>query len=558
MRRAWFFGLIVLAIAGAIGFFFWGPTSGGAVDAPYRLASVDRGPITASVRATGTLNPITTVVVGSQLSGQVVEILADYNSPVKAGQVVARLYAEQIRARRDAAAADVAQSRADLAQRRAQVERTRATKQRAQAALQDTTAQRDRTTAQFADARRNLERQQELFNRGISTPIALDTARTQAEVQKAALASNEALIASAKAELIGLDADVALGEAQVKSAEAAILQREAKLRDAEIDLDRTQIRSPVDGVVVQRQIDLGQTVAASLNAPTLFTIAQDLREIDIQANIDEADVGRMKEGQTVSFTVNAYPNRTYEGRVRMVRLGAQTLQNVVTYTTIVRVQNDDLSLLPGMTANVQILTDERPSALRVPNAALRFKPAGVAAPPPPVAPPAGAAVAASASGPPRGGRALQELRERVAAEVQPTPEQTAAIERIFADARANFQGRDAGLFDEERRTAFRQIRREMEDKIAAALDPERRTKFMAITAESRLGDGGAPGRAFVLDGEGRPKLISLRLGVTDGSVTEVLGGELKEGDAVIVGGGPKAQGPAQENLPVRPRGPRMF
>jgi len=550
--------LIVLAIAGAIGFFFWGPTSGGAVDAPYRLASVDRGPITASVRATGTLNPITTVVVGSQLSGQVVEILADYNSPVKAGQVVARLYAEQIRARRDAAAADVAQSRADLAQRRAQVERTRATKQRAQAALQDTTAQRDRTTAQFADARRNLERQQELFNRGISTPIALDTARTQAEVQKAALASNEALIASAKAELIGLDADVALGEAQVKSAEAAILQREAKLRDAEIDLDRTQIRSPVDGVVVQRQIDLGQTVAASLNAPTLFTIAQDLREIDIQANIDEADVGRMKEGQTVSFTVNAYPNRTYEGRVRMVRLGAQTLQNVVTYTTIVRVQNDDLSLLPGMTANVQILTDERPSALRVPNAALRFKPAGVAAPPPPVAPPAGAAVAASASGPPRGGRALQELRERVAAEVQPTPEQTAAIERIFADARANFQGRDAGLFDEERRTAFRQIRREMEDKIAAALDPERRTKFMAITAESRLGDGGAPGRAFVLDGEGRPKLISLRLGVTDGSVTEVLGGELKEGDAVIVGGGPKAQGPAQENLPVRPRGPRMF
>jgi HlyD family secretion protein len=558
VRRAWFFGLIVLAIAGAIGFFFWGPTSGGAVDAPYRLASVDRGPITASVRATGTLNPITTVVVGSQLSGQVVEILADYNSPVKAGQVVARLYAEQIRARRDAAAADVAQSRADLAQRRAQVERTRATKQRAQAALQDTTAQRDRTTAQFADARRNLERQQELFNRGISTPIALDTARTQAEVQKAALASNEALIASAKAELIGLDADIALGEAQVKSAEAAILQREAKLRDAEIDLDRTQIRSPVDGVVVQRQIDLGQTVAASLNAPTLFTIAQDLREIDIQANIDEADVGRMKEGQTVSFTVNAYTNRTYEGRVRMVRLGAQTLQNVVTYTTIVRVQNADLSLLPGMTANVQILTDERPSALRVPNAALRFKPAGVAAPPLPAAPPAGAAVAASASGPPRGGRALQELRERVAAEVQPTPEQTTAIERIFADARANFPSRDAGLSDEERRAAFRQIRRDMEDKIAATLDPERRMKFVAITTESRPSDGGAPARAFVLDGEGRRKPVSLRLGVTDGSVTEVLSGELKEGDAVVVSGGPKAQGPVQENLPVRPRGPRMF
>src|SRR5688500_15785303 len=156
-----------LAVAGAAGFYAWGPAGGSAADAPYRVAAVDRGPITASVRATGTLNPITTVVVGSQLSGQVVEILADYNSPVKAGQVVARLYAEQIRARRDAAAADVAQGKADLAQRRAQLERTRATKQRAQASVQDMLAQRDRTTAQFADARRTLDRQQELFNRAI-------------------------------------------------------------------------------------------------------------------------------------------------------------------------------------------------------------------------------------------------------------------------------------------------------------------------------------------------------------------------------------------------------
>ena len=560
MRRAWFFGFSVLALVGAAGFFAWGASGGGAADAPYRLASVDRGPIIAGVRATGTLNPITTVVVGSQLSGQVVEILADYNSPVKAGQVVARLYAEQIRARRDAAAADVTQARADLAQRRAQVDRTRASKQRAQAAVQDMLAQRDRTTAQLADARRTLERQQELFNRAVGSQTALDTARTQAEVQKAALASNEALTASARAELIGLDADIALGEAQVKSAEAAILQKEAKLKDAEIDLDRTEIRSPVDGVVVQRQIDLGQTVAASLNAPTLFTIAQDLREIDIWANIDEADVGRMKEGQSVSFTVNAFPNRTYEGRVLMVRLGAQTIQNVVTYTTIVRVHNADLSLLPGMTANLQILTDERPSALRVPNAALRFKPAGSAASGP-AAPPAGAAVAASAGGPPRNGRALQELRERLTAEVQPTPEQAAAIERIMADARANFPGRDPGLSDEERRAAFRQLRREMERRIAAALDPERRVKFLDIAAEARPGapsDNGAPGRAFVLDGDGRAKPVSLRLGVTDGSVTEVLGGELKEGDAVAVGGGPKAQGPGQETLPVRPRGPRMF
>src|SRR3954451_2325977 len=143
VRRGWVFGVIALAAAAAGGYYHYGPAGGNAADAPpYRVAAVDRGPITASVRATGTLNPITTVVVGSQLSGQVVEILADYNSPVKAGQVVARLYAEQIRARRDAASADLAQGRADLAQRRAQLERTRATKQRAQAALQDMTAQR--------------------------------------------------------------------------------------------------------------------------------------------------------------------------------------------------------------------------------------------------------------------------------------------------------------------------------------------------------------------------------------------------------------------------------
>ena len=272
------------------------------------------------------------------------------------------------------------------------------------------TAQRDRTAAQLADARRNLDRQQELFSRSIGTQMAFDAARTQAEVMKAALTSGEAQIAAAKAELVGLDADIALGEAQVTSAEAAILQRKARLRDAEIDLERTEIRSPVDGVVVQRQIDLGQTVAASLNAPTLFTIAQDLHEIDIWANVDEADVGRMKEGQAVTFTVSAYPNRTYEGRLHMVRLGAQTLQNVVTYTTIVRVRNQDLTPLPGMTANVLILTEERPDALRVPNAALRFRPAGTSAPAP-----AGAAAATAAE--PRPGQT--ERRRRAGAGVRP-------------------------------------------------------------------------------------------------------------------------------------------
>jgi HlyD family secretion protein len=559
VRRLFAFGIVALALAGVIAFFVWNPTGGSAADVPYRLAPVDRGLITASVRATGTLNPVTTVLVGSQLSGQIVEILADYNSPVKAGQVVARLYSEQIKARRDAARADLEQGRADLGMRRAQIERTRATKLRAEAAVQDMQAQRDRATAQLADARRNLERQQELFARRVGSENALDTARTQTEVQKAALASAEAQIASARAELKGLDADIALAEAQLKSAEAVILQREAKLKDIEIDLDRTDIRSPVDGVVVQRQIDLGQTVAASLNAPTLFTIAQDLREIDIYANIDEADVGRLKAGQPVSFTVNAHPNRTFAGTVRLVRLGAQTIQNVVTYTAVIGVENRDMALLPGMTANLQIVTDERRNALRVPNAALRFRPAGAA---PAVAQ---APAPATDEGPRQargGGRPFQELRQRLADEVKPTPEQSAAIDRIFTDARSGFPGRAAGLSNEERRAAMRQSHRDIHEKIAAALDPERRARYEAIARDAGQGnaarpDSGTPGRVYVVRADDAPAPAALRLGVTDGSHTEVLAGDLDEGAGVIVGGGPRAQA-AAEPVPSRPRAPRLF
>jgi HlyD family secretion protein len=560
VRRLLVFGLLALALAGLVAFFVGNPTGGSAADVSYRLASVDRGLITASVRATGTLNPVTTVLVGSQLSGQIVEILADYNSPVKSGQVVARLYSEQIKARRDAARADLEQGRADLAMRRAQIERTAATKQRAEAALQDMQAQRDRATAQLAEARRNLERQQELFGRGVGSQTALDTARTQADVQRAALASSEAQIASARAELKGLDADIALAEAQLKAAEAVILQRQAKLRDIEIDLERTDIRSPVDGVVVQRQIDLGQTVAASLNAPTLFTIAQDLREIDIYANIDEADVGRLKAAQPVSFTVNAYPNRTFTGTVRLVRLGAQTVQNVVTYTAVIGVENRDMALLPGMTANLQILTDERRNALRVPNAALRFRPAGAS----PALPAAQPAATPAGDGPRQGrggGRPLQDLRQRLAEAVQPTPEQSAAIDRIFAEARSGFPGREPGLSDEERRGATRQARRDIQDKIAAALDPERRAKYEAMMADARPGgaagtDGGMPGRVYVVGQDGAPVPVALRLGVTDSSYTEVVAGDLPEGSGVIVGGGPRTQ--AAEPAPSRPRTPRLF
>ena len=258
MRRFLFATVVAALVAGAAGLFVWSPRGGSAADVPYRLGAVDRGAITASVRATGTLNPVTTVLVGSQLSGQVVEILADYNSEVREGQVVARLDATQIRARRDAAHADVEQARADLGMRKAGIDRIRATRVRAEATLRDLAAQRERVAAQLADAKRTLDRQTELIARNIASQAGFDTAKTATEVQKATLDSVEAQIASQKAELVGLEADIALAEAQTRSAEAAILQKQAKLRDAEIDLSRTDVKSPVDGVVVQRNIDLGQ------------------------------------------------------------------------------------------------------------------------------------------------------------------------------------------------------------------------------------------------------------------------------------------------------------
>lgn len=376
--RKWLIGSGLAALVAAGGYWALRPAGGSANEAAYRTSAIDRGQITAAVRATGTLTPMTTVLVGSQLSGQIVEILADYNSQVKAGQIVARLNSDQIKTRRDAAQADVLQAKADLLVKRAQLDRARSTRLKANSTVKDLEAQRDRTAAQLADAKRTFERQNELFNRNTGSQQALDTARTQVEVQTATLASSEAQIASAKAELNGLDADILLAEGQVQSGQALISQREAKLKDILIDLERTDIRSPVDGVVVQRQVDLGQTVAASLSTPTLFQIAQDLRTIDIYANVDEADVGRMKRGQPVTFTVNAYPSRTFEGRVEMVRLGAQTIQNVVTYTGVIRVANADMALLPGMTANLQVVTEDRSDVLRVPNAALRFRPAGTA------------------------------------------------------------------------------------------------------------------------------------------------------------------------------------
>jgi HlyD family secretion protein len=257
------------------------------------------------------------------LSGQIVEILAGYNDRVRTGQILARLNSDQIRFRRDAAKADLAQARATKI-------------------MQEATA---------ADADLAYTRQAKLRQGGAVSELIYDAARTAAVVSKAQL--------------------------QVTSAK--IDQMEAVLHQVEVDLSNTDIRSPVDGVIIQRSVELGQTVAASLQSPTIFTIADDLRHMEIAASVDETDVGRVMPGQRVTFTVSAYPDREFEGKVKQVRLGSQTVSNVVTYTGIVSIENPKMELLPGMTASVKIETDSRVDVLLAPNAALRWRPVGAIA-----------------------------------------------------------------------------------------------------------------------------------------------------------------------------------
>ena len=316
--------LIVAALTGALmaGAYLLAPATGNSTgNLRYRLATVDQGSIVAVVNATGTINPITTVIVGSQLSGQVVEILANHNDEVKAGQIVARLNSDQIRYKLDAAKADIAQMKA------AKI-------------MQEVEA---------GQAERNYLRQKALRPSGATSEATYDAAESKFETSKA----------------------------QLEVIAAQIQQREAALRQIEVDLRNTDIRSPVDGVVIKRDVELGQTVAATYQAPTLFTLADDLHHMEIAANIDETDVGRIRQGQQVVFGVTAYPGREFEGRVRQVRLGSTTVSNVVIYTAIISIENPKLELFPGMTANLRIETAAKPNAYRVPNAALRWAPVGM-------------------------------------------------------------------------------------------------------------------------------------------------------------------------------------
>jgi len=309
--------LILLLVAGGAGYAYW-RMGNEESEPPYLTAPVTSANIRQVVSSTGTLQAVTTVLVGSQVSGTIAKLNADFNSKVAKGQVVAALDQAKFAARVDEARANLLSAQATLAKAKVSV----------------------------ADAERTLRRTKELKERELVSQSELDAAQS----------NNDA------------------GRAQMNVAEAQVGQAKAALNQASIDLGYTVIRSPVDGIVISRTVDVGQTVAASLSAPTLFTIANDLTQMEVHTNVDEADVGNIREGQQVSFTVDAHPNRRFRGKVHQVRNAPQIVQNVVTYDAVVRINNKELLLMPGMTANVQFLVAEKEDVLAIPNIALRFRP----------------------------------------------------------------------------------------------------------------------------------------------------------------------------------------
>lgn len=433
----------------------WWVWNRNAAGAEFITAKVERGNLRTSVNATGTLQAVTTVQVGSQVSGTISALSADFNSAVKKGQVIAQLDPALLQAQRDQVKANLEQARANLANAEARVKAAQASVETQRAGVSSADANLAALKAQRDDAQSFFERQTALIESGLITQREFETARTSLRAaderyKQAAAQLQQARIAEQTSSTAGL----AQARADVKQAQAQVQQTAAALRLAEVNLSHTTIHSPIDGVVVSRNVDVGQTVAASLQAPTLFTIANDLTRMQVIANIDQADIGVINESARASFTVDAFPGQRFSGAIRQIRLNPQNVQNVVTYNVVLDVENPELKLKPGMTANLTVTIAERNNVLRIPNAALRFTPQGV------------------------------------------TQEQIRAMLNA-----------DAGDKREERQRA---------GQTTAIIQGQRRI-------------------VWTLSADKQPQPKKIKLGITDGVNTEIIEGELKEGDVIITG-----------------------
>jgi HlyD family secretion protein len=549
-KSIWMASAVVLALAGGGAGWWWMQQSDPSAVA-WRTGVVERGSLQATVSASGTVNPVTQVSVGSQVSGQVRQVLVDFNAEVKAGQLIAEIDPETFEYRVRSAQADLDAARASVLTAQANASASRAAISRAQTDL--------------AEARRVHERNQQLVAQAF-------IAQSEADRTRAVMASAEEGVKAAQAQL-GVSA------AQITTAQAIVAQREAVLAQARVDLGRTQIKSPVNGIVIKRTVERGQTVAASLQAPELFVIAQNLSDMQVDASIDEADVGRIRPGQKATFTVDAFPGQTFEGQVNLVRKAGQNVSNVVTYVAVIAFSNATGRLLPGMTANVRVVTDVRADALKVPNAALRVRLPGVE----PVKVETAKVEAnteankstlasaevqkglksetpaspASAGGGPAG--AMAEFRQRLVTELALDAAQQQKVDAIYTAARPEF-GKLRELPEDQRAKARERLLADIRAQVGDVLTPEQRPKYAALVAES-AGRQTTRGRLFVAGADGKAVAYDVRLGLTDGTSTELIvppGSALAEvfkpGATVITGQPSAAAGAAQ---PSASRSPRM-
>ena len=498
------FGLAAMAVAA----WYWYANSDAAASKPvYRLAKLETGNIANTVTASGTLKALITVDVGTQISGQVKQLMADFNTEVKAGQVIARLDPASFEAK-------VAEADADLATAKGNVLLMLA---RLDGMVTDTR----QAKSQLELAKLDLARKKELLP---SKAIAQST-------YDQAVATHE----QAEAKYQGMIAKESEQKAQIEVAKAQVMQKEATLTQRRIDLENTYIRSPVDGVVIARNVDVGQTVAASLQSPILFTIAQDLKQMNVEVNVDEADIGRIREGLTASFTVDSFPGRTFPGQVRQVRKAPKEVASVITYTVVVSTQNPDLRLLPGMTANVTFQIARRDNVVLVPNAALRFRPGNARS--------ERSSTDAAAATPNRA-NGQDRMRQQIATlkrELELTKDQEEKVIAIYREMGQKLrQMRESGTPFDALREEMAKLRRAAEEKIAALLSPEQRSKFDDLRGAAS-DSGPRRGTVYVLGADGEPKAVRIMIGITDGTNTELVSGEIKAGDQIVVGADTKGR-----------------
>ncbi|MBI1748755.1 MAG: efflux RND transporter periplasmic adaptor subunit [Acidobacteria bacterium] len=493
-------------------------------------ATISQGDIRYKVSATGVVQAVTTVQVGSQISGRIQNLYADYNSVISKGQLLAQIDPATF-------SAAVDRSKALLATAEASIKTAEASLANRRAELLNAKANSEATRVAETDAKRALARSQELFQAGLIPARDLESVQATADQ---ATARHE----QARAQVTQSEAQIRSASAQLEQAKAQVQEAKANLEMSDINLKYTTILSPIDGVVIERNVDAGQTVAASLQTPTLFLIAQDLTRMQVLAAIDEADIGSISENARVEFTVDAFPGERFAGKIQEIRLNAKTVQNVVTYSVVISVENPHLKLRPGMTASISIIIAELSDALKVPNAALRFRPTNSPEDIDRAAVPGSAKKDSAATGP-RG----------------ETSTPTAANPSASAAGASASMGGGEGLSAEKKA----RLRKRWEQ-----MTPEDREKFMART-QGRRGRGSGdilgevasskpqadlnvkmnPGDKvhfrsasigrevtqviWVLDDKKQAQPHHVKLGITDGMDTALLEGDLKVNDQVIIG-----------------------